>query len=58
MTIRRGNSAAWRQLRLSVLERDGWQCAECGRYGQRLECDHILPVEKGGTDSPDNLQAL
>lgn len=33
----------WKALRMQALERDGWQCVQCGER-QRLECDHILPV--------------
>ncbi len=33
----------WKALRMQALERDGWQCVQCGtRKG--LECDHIQPV--------------
>ena len=49
----------WKALRMQTLERDGWQCVQCGvRRG--LECDHIEPVR----DRPDlayvlsNLQIL
>ena len=49
----------WKFLRLQALERDDWQCVQCGaRKG--LECDHIEPVR----DRPDlaytlsNLQIL
>lgn len=49
----------WKALRMQALERDGWQCVECGSR-RRLECDHIEPVR----DRPDlayvlsNLQIL
>jgi 5-methylcytosine-specific restriction endonuclease McrA len=49
----------WQALRMQVLERDGWQCVQCGTR-RRLECDHIEPVR----DRPDlsytlsNLQIL
>lgn len=49
----------WRALRMQALERDGWQCVQCGtRRG--LECDHVKPVR----DRPElafvlsNLQIL
>mgnify|MGYP001060250354 CR=1 FL=1 len=49
----------WKALRMQALERDEWQCVECGtRRG--LEVDHILPVR----DRPNlsytlsNLQCL
>ena len=33
----------WKALRLQALDRDGWQCRECGER-RRLEVDHVLPV--------------
>lgn len=49
----------WKALRMQALERDGWQCVQCGER-RRLECDHVKPVR----DRPDlayvlsNLQIL
>ena len=49
----------WKALRMQALDRDDWQCVQCGAR-QRLECDHVLPVR----DRPDlsytlsNLQIL
>lgn len=49
----------WAALRLQALDRDGWQCVQCGTR-KRLEVDHIEPVR----DRPDlsfslsNLQVL
>jgi len=49
----------WKALRMQALERDGWQCVQCGTR-HRLECDHIEPVR----DRPElaftlsNLQML
>ena len=52
--------AAWRRVRLAVLERDGWVCQiklpKCA--GKADAVDHILPVSAGGHPlHPDNLRA-
>lgn len=33
------------------------QCAKCGALAE-LECDHIVPKHRGGTDDYSNLQSL
>lgn len=50
-----GNVPGW--LRQQIFERDGYACVDCGAT-ERLECDHIIPVSKGGTSEEDNLQTL
>ena len=51
-------STSWRRLRRVILRRDGYRCQKCGKAG-RLECDHVIPVHKGGAFwEPSNLQAL
>ena len=49
----------WKALRLQALERDGWQCVQCGTR-RRLEVDHIEPVRTHPelSYSLGNLQAL
>jgi 5-methylcytosine-specific restriction endonuclease McrA len=47
-------SKAWRLMRLSVLQRDGYTCAVCGRYGDQV--DHI-DGDSHNNDA-DNLQTL
>ena len=43
----------WKALRMQALDRDEWQCVQCGaRRG--LEVDHIEPVK----DRPDLAYAL
>lgn len=37
-----------------VLERDGYQCIECGST-ERLEIHHVLPEKFGGPTEPNNL---
>ena len=44
-------------VRQEVLRRDGGTCVRCGsRDG--IEFDHIVPVARGGTHEPNNLQLL
>lgn len=53
---------------MSIFERDGWKCQECGRHtprqsrGQILDdaptLDHIVPLSKRGPHTPDNTRCL
>lgn len=45
----------WRLLRARIFERDNYTCGYCGARGVRLECDHIVPVSRGGDHQPSNL---
>jgi 5-methylcytosine-specific restriction endonuclease McrA len=45
------------RLRDYVFARDGHRCAYCGN-GAPLQLDHIIPVSKGGSSDPGNLQSL
>jgi len=51
-TWRRG----WQDMRLKILERDGWRCQLCGRPAKAV--DHILPRSRGGDGDPSNLRAI
>lgn len=53
----RPTSPLWKDLRSKVFDRDNYTCAYCGARGGKLECDHILPVSRGGTDDLRNLNA-
>jgi hypothetical protein len=51
------------KLRRQILERDNYQCLDCGRSPRNdaacvLHVDHRIPLAKGGTNDPDNLQTL
>lgn len=51
------------RLRYEIFLRDGHRCVDCGASAQddplvRLEIDHRVPVSKGGTNNPENLQTL
>lgn len=45
------------ELRLEIYERDNYCCQECSS-NHDLTIDHIIPVVKGGTNNPSNLQTL
>lgn len=50
-------------LRKQIFMRDGYRCVHCGAMpsdGRHvfLEVDHVIPVSRGGTDDPGNLQTL
>lgn len=50
----RGN-AEWRIVREFVFKRDDYTCRYCGARGAALECDHALPLSRGGKSTPVNL---
>ena len=54
---RKYSSAAWSYTRHRVLERDGWQCTQCGSR-INLECHHIVALDEGGSNQIDNLKIL
>jgi hypothetical protein len=45
----------WAPLREQVFYRDDYTCQYCGKRGVRLECDHVVPVSRGGHNGIDNL---
>ena len=48
----------WQRVRKEVFVRDRYRCCACGRAG-RLECDHIVPLQRGGDPYAfGNLQTL
>ena len=52
---RGGSTRQWRTLREQILARDCFQCRLCGHRAEHV--DHVVPVSRGGTDSPGNLRA-
>lgn len=48
-------AAEWALLRKEVFARDDYTCTYCGERGKVLECDHIIPVTRGGSHDIDNL---
>jgi 5-methylcytosine-specific restriction endonuclease McrA len=53
----RQDPEAYKQLRKTILERDGWRCQNCGTR-QRLDVHHIIPRARGGEDHERNLITL
>ena len=51
----RVNAAEWSIIRSQVFDRDNYTCTYCGERGGRLECDHIHPHSRGGSDDLENL---
>lgn len=60
---KRERSKMTASLKKRILERDNYTCQQCGNSIYKepnllLEIDHIIPVSKGGTSEPQNLQTL
>lgn len=47
--------AEWAAIRTVVFRRDNFTCTYCGQFGRRLECDHKIPVSRGGSNDLSNL---
>jgi hypothetical protein len=45
----------WDNLRTFVFRRDGYACVYCGDRNSPLECDHIVPLQRGGSYRLSNL---
>lgn len=46
----------WADLRIAVFKRDGFVCCYCGDdVSDDPQCDHVLPISRGGQNSLDNL---
>jgi 5-methylcytosine-specific restriction endonuclease McrA len=46
-----------RAVRLTVFERDGGRCVECGSAFE-IQYDHVIPLALGGANTAENLQIL
>lgn len=51
----RPHATAWRVIRERIFRRDDYTCAYCGARGVSLECDHVVPVARGGGHEDENL---
>lgn len=45
------------KVRWQIFQHDGYACVECGS-NQDLTIDHRLPISRGGSNDPSNLQTL
>lgn len=45
----------WVPIRQRIFARDDFTCTYCGERGGQLECDHIHPLSRGGSNDDDNL---
>jgi uncharacterized protein YdaU (DUF1376 family) len=45
----------WGRRRAAVFARDQDRCVYCGTEEGPFECDHIVPVSRGGTNDLENL---
>jgi len=52
---RRLHESKWGPIRTQIFERDDYTCQYCGDRGGQLECDHVVPLSRGGPDTLDNL---
>ena len=57
----RTRGSKWVAIRRRILQRDGFRCVVCrvkGKLTLADEVDHIMPLERGGTDDAVNLQSI
>jgi hypothetical protein len=47
--------AIWRIIRERIFSRDDYTCQYCGSRGVSLQCDHVIPVSRGGSNDDSNL---
>jgi len=48
----------WMRIKGSILIRDKYTCKVCGTVHMSNQVDHVVPLEKGGSNDPANLQTL
>ncbi|MNM21452.1 HNH endonuclease [compost metagenome] len=57
----RGYDSEWRKLSAAIQKRDRYLCQPCLKTGcvtPSSATDHVIPKAEGGTDAPQNLQAI
>lgn len=45
----------WKRTRVRIFQRDGYVCRYCRKAHVQLECDHVIPVSRGGSNDDSNL---
>jgi hypothetical protein len=45
----------WQDICARIFKRDNYTCTYCGVRGGALECDHMMPISRGGSNDDDNL---
>ena len=45
----------WKETRIRIFQRDGYVCRYCCQTHRHLECDHFIPVSRGGSNDDANL---
>ena len=48
-------AAEWAVTRARIFARDDYTCTYCWKRGVKLQCDHIVPVARGGSHDDNNL---
>ena len=44
-----------REQAFEIFKRDNYTCQYCNKVGGILECDHVIPYSKGGSNDITNL---
>lgn len=49
------SASEWQRIRLAVFQRDSFTCQYCGANDKALDCDHVVPLSRGGITHKSNL---
>lgn len=52
---RRPPPIEWVDIRSRIFEHDDYTCRYCGKHGGNLECDHVVPISRNGSNDDSNL---
>ena len=48
--------STWMATRRRIMQRDGFACAGCGLIRMDHDCDHVIPLEQGGSNEDGRLR--